>query len=396
MHPSNAVTAASHRDPYPFYRQLLAGPELYFDAGTRLWIASRTEVIQQVLNNPVCLVRPVAEPVPHAIAGGSAGALFSRLVRMNDGPGHAVAKRAIGQALATVEPASVASGADRLAALLARRHGLADGAAITRWIFDLPTYVMAGLLGVGDDELPLVARWVADFVRCLSPLSTPEQLAEAGTAAQTLNQRFAEVVRSGAMVRGTLLGELRRQAGKEGWTAQEAIVANVIGLLSQTHEATAGLIGNCIVALLSQPGVEQRLRAEPGLAAALVREVARFDPPVHNTRRFVAQPTSVAGVTLQPGDAILLLLAAAGRDERVHARPDAFLLERPERPLAGFGHGRHACPGQSLAAVIATAAIRHLLALPVALGRAGLAWDYRPSANARLPRFFNAGSEARS
>ena len=393
MHPSNAVAAASHPDPYPYYRQLLAGPDLYFDAGLRLWIASRNDVIRQVLENPFCLVRPVAEPVPAVLEGGGAGAIFARLIRMNDGSGHVVPKRVVGQALAALDAASVASGTERLAARLALRYGLADGAAITRWIFDLPTYVVAELLGTGDAELPLVAQSVAEFVRCLSPLSTAEQLSQANIAAQALNQQFSEVVRSGAVTRGTLLGELCRRAADEGWRAQEAIVANVIGLLSQTHEATAGLIGNCIVALLRQPGLERRMRAEPWLAAALVREVARFDPPVQNTRRFVAQATDVAGVTLQPGDAVLLLLAAAGRDENVHTRPDTFLLERPDRPLAGFGHGRHACPGQDLAFVIATVAVRHLLALPVALGRAGLGWDYRRSANARLPEFFGVGSE---
>ena len=271
-----------------------------------------------------------------------------------------------------------------------------DGATLTRWVFDLPTVVVADLLGVGRAELPLVARWVAEFVRCLSPLSTPEQLAGADTAARLLSGRFAELVRSGLAMPGTLLGEVRRQAAETGWAEQEAIVANVIGLLSQTHEATAGLIGNCIVALLGQPGLEQRLRAEPGLAAALVREVARFDPPVQNTRRFVARATSVAGVTLRPGDVVLLLLAAAGRDGRVHPQPDVFMLEREGHTPTGFGHGRHACPGQGLALVVATAALHYLLARPVAVGQAGLGWTYRPSANGRLPEFFNVGSEGRS
>jgi cytochrome P450 len=282
-----------------------------------------------------------------------------------------------------------------LAATLGERHGLAGGAAITQWIFDLPTCAVADLLGVGAAELPQVARWVADFVRCLSPLSTPGQLAEASEAARTLNQRFAELVQSGPLKPGTLLDEVCRQAVKAGWTGQEAIVANVVGLLSQTHEATAGLIGNSIVALLSQPGLEERLRAEPALVAALVREVARFDPPVQNTRRFVARATSIAGVPLQPGDAVLLLLAAAGRDEQAHPQADEFLLERPDRPLLGLGHGRHACPGKNLAFAIATAAIQHLLALPVTLGRSGFDWDYRPSANARLPQFRNPQSAIR-
>lgn len=396
MHPSNAVAAASHFNPYPYYRQLLAGSPLYFDAELRLWVASRAEVIQEVFDNPHCLVRPTAEPVPRSIAGGDAGAVFAKLIRMNDGAAHAGPKRVIGQALAGVDLAVVADKTGRLAAMLEARHVLADGAALKRWLFDLPTCAVADLLGVGQAELPLVARWVAEFVRCLSPLSTPEQLAGADTAAQSLNRHFAELLRSGSAVPGTLLGEVCRQAAETGWIGQEAIVANVIGLLSQTHEATAGLIGNCVVALLSQPGLERRLRAEPGLAAALVREVARFDPPVQNTRRFVAQATCVAGVTLQPGDVVLLSLAAAGRDERVHAQPDVLMLEREKRPLFCFGHGRHACPGQSLALVIATAALQYLLARPVALGQAGLGWTYRPSANARLPEFFHVGSEGQS
>ncbi|SEO52481.1 Cytochrome P450 [Duganella sp. CF517] len=396
MHPSNAVAAASHPDPYPYYRQLLAGPALYFDAGLRLWIASRAEIIRQVFDNPHCLVRPVAEPVPKAIAGGDAGAVFARLIRMNEGAAHAGPRRAIGQALAGLELAAVAAKTGRLATMLERRNSLADGAALTRWLFDLPTWVVADLLGVGDADLPRVASRVAEFVRCLSPLSTPQQLAEADTAARSLNRRFAELVRAGSAAPGTLLGEVARQAAETGWTGQEGMVANVIGLLSQTHEATAGLIGNCIVALLGQPGLQQRLRAAPGLATALVREVARFDPPVQNTRRFVARATSVAGVALQPGDVVLLVLAAAGRDERVHAQPDSLVLEREDRPLPGFGHGRHACPGHGLAFVIAATAIRHLLERPVALGRAELGWAYRPSANGRLPEFFNVGSEGRS
>lgn len=396
MHPLNAVAAASHSDPYPYYRQLLAGPALYFDANLRLWIASRALVIQEVFDNPHCLVRPVAEPVPLAIASGDAGTVFARLIRMNEGAAHAGPKRAIGHALAGMDLAAVANKTRQLAAMLEARHGVADGAGLTRWLFDLPTWVMADLLGVGLAELPRVAQWVAEFVRCLSPLSTPEQLAEADAAARSLSRHFSELVRSSSAPPGTLLEEVCRQAAKTGWSGQEAIAANVIGLLSQTHEATAGLIGNCIVALLAQPGLEQCLRAEPELAAALVREVARFDPAVQNTRRFVVRATRVADVALQPGDVVLLSLAAAGRDERVYPQPDAFVLERPDCPLPGFGQGRHACPGQSLAFVIATAAIRHLLERPVWLGQAEFGWGYRQSANGRLPEFFNAGSEGRS
>jgi len=393
MHPLSAIAAASHPKPYPYYQHLLAGPKLYFDADLRLWIASRAAVIQEVLDNPHCQVRPTGEVVPRTIAGSSAGAVFARLIRMNEGAGHASPRRAIGQALTALDLAAIARSTGQFATMLGERHGLPDGAAITRWEFDLPTYVVADLLGLGHAELPLMALWMADFVRCLSPLSTMEQLADASTAAQALTKRFAQLVQTSTVAPTGLLADVCRQAARAGWADQDGILANLIGLLSQTHEASAGLIGNSIVALLSQPHLQARLRADPRLAAALVHEVARFDPPVQNTRRFVAQATSVAGVALQPGDTILLLLAAAGRDEQAHSQPDVFLLERPERRLLGFGHGRHACPGQELAMLIATIAIQHLLALPLALDPATLGWAYRPSANGRLPQFFTFSSK---
>ena len=143
-------------------------------------------------------------------------------------------------------------------------------------------------------------------------------------------------------------------------------------------------IGNSIVALQAQPGLWHALRAAPERVAALVREASRFDAAVQNTRRFVAEPTRVAGVQLAAGDTILLLLAAANRDPALHARPDAFELDRADYRNYGFGHGLHACPGQALACCIATVAVQALLPC---LDSRPLTWHYRPSLNARIPVF---------
>ena len=358
MEPLNAIAAATHPDPYPYYQRLQAGPELVFDQGLGLWIASRAAVIAEVMDNPLCRVRPAAEAVPKAIAGSSAGEIFARLARMNEGAAHAQAKRALGAVLRAVDMPLARQRSRQLASTLRSP----DGAAITRWMFDLPTFAVAHLLGFDEAALPQVALWTADFVRCLSPLSTPAQLASASIAALALKDAIDQLLDNGN-------GDgLAHQAAQAEWADRDALVANVAGLLSQTHEATAGLIGNCIVALLARDGMQARLRADPSLAGAFVQEVARDDPAVQNTRRFVAQATSVAGVALQPGDTILLLLAAAGR---------------------GFGHGRHACPGQDLAFAIATSAVQHLLALPHPLAAEALAWTYAPSVNGRLPLFFD-------
>ena len=93
-----------------------------------------------------------------------------------------------------------------------------------------------------------------------------------------------------------------------------------LGLLVQSCDATAGLIGNTLLA--DGPPVE---------------DVLRLDSPVQNTRRYVAEDGVVAGVPLHRGDAILAVLAAANRDPEGNGR------------IFTFGVGAHACPLSGIA-----------------------------------------------
>lgn len=66
--PADPVAAVTHADPYPYYAALRDGPPLAWNEKLRLWVASRADVIEQVLQAHGALrVRPAAEPVPRAI-----------------------------------------------------------------------------------------------------------------------------------------------------------------------------------------------------------------------------------------------------------------------------------------------------------------------------------------
>lgn len=318
MQPGNVIAALTHPHPYPYYASL---PGFAFDEGLRAWVASSPAAIREVLSNPACRVRPLAEPVPAVIAGTSAGDIFRQLVRMNDGERHDAPKQALQKKLAEIDLPELVASARTIG-------GQCRGLALDAWTYRVPVSVIALQLGFSGEQLPELAALTAQFVACLSPLSTPAQLEAASNAAQALLTAFH--------------GE-----------------ANLVGLLSQTYEATAGLIGNTIVAIARQPD----LRALPLLQ--LVREVSRLDPSVHLTRRFVAEPTVIAGMPMKAGEAIIVVLANAG---------------------LGFGHGSHACPGQELACHIAAGAMQALLDDP-AFSTTGLRWRYRPSVNARFPLF---------
>lgn len=376
--PSDAIAAVTHPNPYPWYATLRNGPPLIFDEGLRLWIASRADIVRELLTSDAMRVRPYAEPVPRAIAGTPAGEVFGSLVRMNDGAPHAARKPALERALASLDPRDIHAAALRIAAGM-------PPSTLSDTCLAFPVSAVAHLLGFAEEELPRVTQWMRDFVACLSPLSNQAQLDAASAAAFVLMARFETLVSARPGREGSLLLAVQGQLPGDG---SRELLANLVGLLSQTCEATAGLLGNSLTALAREPGLRRKLgdRTEP--LGAIVHEVARHDPPVQNTRRFVAKAIIVAGIDLSPGATVLLVLGAANRDPALNPAPATFEPMRSNRRCLGFGHGPHACPGQALACAVAAAGLEALLAGGLdtdALLQHG--WDYRPSVNARIPVF---------
>jgi hypothetical protein len=139
--------------------------------------------------------------------------------------------------------------------------------------------------------------------------------------------------------------------------------ANTIGLLVQSSEATTDLIGNTLVALAAG-----RTESIPDL----VQWVVRYDPPIHNTRRYAVADITIADQHIRAGETMLAVLAAANRDPAAHA------------PFT-FGIGPHACPGAQIATTIATAAVEALLDNGLNPARVATGVTYRPLPNARIP-----------
>ncbi len=360
------LSAVTHPDPYPYYRELAASRPFFRDERLGLWIAAGPAEAAAVLSHPDCRVRPPAQPVPPSLAGTAAGELFGRLIRMNDGAAHAPLKALLMPMLAAIDPGAAARRAAMMAAVIdAGVFNGTSGERINRWLFTLPVVTVADLLGlpVADgDRADEVAQRVAAFAAAQSPLADTHTVRAGAEAAQWLGAWLADATAAAGP-----LPALRQAAAAAGIDAH-AVAANTIGLLVQACEATAALAGNTLLRLG---------RGTSGLALdELVARVAQDDPPVQNTRRFLAADARLCGHAVKAGDAVLVLLAAAScRGTAEGARAWT------------FGHGRHACPGDRLAQALAVATVAALLARdadPAALARA---FRYRPSLNARIPHF---------
>lgn len=385
LFPESVLSAAAHPDPYPYYAALLAYRPLYREHRLGLWVALGAREVAEVLASDLVRVRPAAELVPAAISGAPAGSIFKNLVRMNDGPRHARAKSAVGACLAAFEPTQVAAIAQRDAAALARSFAVLQRAGLDLFNAALPVRTVARLVGLSETVAARCAALTGDFVRCLSPLSSPAELARSSQAATMLLEMLRDDWR-----RGGALAPHAEQLRRDGIEDDDAVLCNLVGFLSQTYEATAGLIGNTLVALARNPRLRRCILDDDALLQRVVEETARHDPPVHNTRRFVAEEGIIAGEAMKQGDQILVVLAAANRDPSRYARPHLFDPDRADRGSFTFGAGRHACAGQAIATAIAAAGIRALMVHGVDVAALDGPVEYRRSVNSRIPLFGDA------
>lgn len=359
------IAAVTHPDPYRYYRSLAAGKPFYYDADLNLWVASGADAVTAVLTNSHCKVRLIAEPVPKALAGSAAGEIFGRLVRMNDGDTHKQTKSVVRNSLSSIPFHRINQQAESFAQKLSAMQQ-------NEFIFTLPVYSVASVLGFGEEKLPIIKTCVGDLVASFSPLADEAKLSVGIAAAEKLLTMFDENECVARM----------EQNGVEAATAK----ANAIGFLTQTYEATAGLIGNTLVALAREAALRKQIVSEPATLSNFIDEVIRNDPPVQNTRRFVHADTEICGQRLKAGDAILVVIAAANHDAALNSAPEIFDIDRADRCDFTFGLGAHECPGRKIAHGIARAGVSELVGK---LDFDGLTdgLTYCRSVNARIPIF---------
>ncbi len=390
------ITAVTARDPYRFYGALTARQPLYFDERLQLWVASSAGVVRAILNNSAFRVRPADEAVPRALQGRRSGEVFRHLVRMQDGGRQAALKGAVCESMTPLDPDCLIIRSESWMQHLVTCLFHAEGREpVPDPAFCLPVYVVGAQLGIPSDLLPRTVGLMDDFVCSLAPGCAPEELDRGDAASEALWSLFSGLLRQAEFPNPTefrgrpadlgLLSSFARSACRHAGHDKEVIVANAIGFLSQSYEATAGLIGNSLIALSKRPELRKEAQADPVLLRAVIREVARIDSPVQNTRRFLAEDVVLEGYEMRTGEAVLLILAAANRDPAVNPDPSRFDPLRESPTLFTFSAGAHLCPGMEMACAMTQGALQQILRSPTDLDRLCKGFEYRSSKNGRIP-----------
>ena len=388
--PADPIAAVTHANPYPYYDFLVTEDPFYYDDRIAMWVASSAEAVVNVLTSDLCHVRPHGEPIPKALTGSDAGEIFRHLIRTNDRDGRCAIKRGVSSSLEAIDAAAVAHESDVQAQALLNGIESSNDARrrLSNLAFQSPVLVIASLLGFGREQQREVCRELVVFVRCLAPSCTAEESDAGKSAATQLIEQFNTLLDNAATTAsGGLLARLSHDVEVANGDHRFVVIANGIGLLFQTYEATAGLIGNTLLRLAKNPDLCSLTRKSPELVTRVVSEVLRYDSPVQNTRRFVARTATIMGNHLRDGDAVLVVLAAANRDPMANANPEVFDIDREGCRIFTFGHGSHACPGQTLAVTIAAQCVARVIESGIDLQHLADDVCYRPSANVRIPNF---------
>ena len=234
-------------------------------------------------------------------------------------------------------------------------RGSAD--LVREFNFPFPTKVISGILGLPREDYKQFQRWTTAI------LSFFTKLDEAIVASQEVKDYMAVILAERRREpREDLISELA-QAELEGERLSDEEIFSFLRLLLPAGvETTYRATGNMLFSLLSNTEQLESVRSDRELIPQAIEESLRLETPLLNITRLATKDTEVGGVPIPAGSTVMLMLAAANRDEDRYPDPDNYdVLRETPKPHISFGHGPHACLGTHLARLEMRVALNLLL-----------------------------------
>lgn len=235
----------------------------------------------------------------------------------------------------------------------------------------LPATALCLLLGRPTDDAAAIDRWTRELVRCGAEGDMPGIMAlydeMMAFARDWMAQRRAEP--GDDLMSGLLAAEIEGRP-----LTDDEIVGTFLTLVNAGHNTVTNTLGSAQLCLAEDPALADRLRRSPELVPAAVEEFVRLAGAVQGLARTTTVEVEVGGRTIPAGSPVVLMFAAASRDEEVFDAPTELRLDRRPNAHANFGVGIHKCVGE------------HLARLELAVGLTELL--------RRIPRFEVAGEVA--
>jgi cytochrome P450 family 142 subfamily A polypeptide 1 len=329
-------------DPQPTYAWLRQNEPVYWDETNRLWAISRHADIVAISRDPGRFSSAEGSR-PNTNGSGS--------MIDNDDPKH-VAFRQLFQKEITPRGAKkfvprVQRIVDEIFRGLAGRR---EFDLVKEIAIPLPVRVIIETLGLEDRDWPRYAQ-IAEITMA------------AGGGPRYHSEHMMGVAKAYYEEAVGVVAKRRAKPGGEDWFARivdaassGTVARSDLELASESllflnggSDTTRHVIAGGTLALLQHPDQLERLRADRSLLQVAIEEMVRWVTPLLNMRRTATVDVELRGKTIRAGDQVLLMYAAANRDEEVFVDPQRFDITRSPNPHVAFGIGTHFCMGANIA-----------------------------------------------
>jgi cytochrome P450 len=207
-----------------------------------------------------------------------------------------------------------------------------------------PVQVICGIVGVPLEDSAQFHRW-AELINT-GPLDPPRGLA----ASQAMRQYLEPIVDDRReRPRDDLISDLVHAEIDGHQLTDEKIYGFLRLLLPAGAETTFRVMGNALVALLTNPATMADVVADRSLLPAVIEETLRWETSVTQVSRVAATDAEIGGCPVDAGAPISVITGSANRDEARYDAPEEWRIDRPAHNHLAFGTGQHQCLGMHLA-----------------------------------------------
>jgi len=351
---------ATWRDPFPMYAALRDHDPVHHVARGDYWVLSRHADVFAAARDTQTFSSAQGLTFTHGEIE-RLGLDKNPPMVMMDPPDHTAFRRMVSRGFTPrhveeIEPAVRTFVVERLAEIAAT-----DQVDIVSELFKpLPSMVVAHYLGVPAADRIRFDGWTDAIVTA----NASGDLLAAGQAVGDLFEYFSGLIDfRRTHPADDAISALVAQLPDEDGAELVRILGFAFTMVTGGNDTTTGLLSGALELLASRPDQRALLLTQPELIPDAVEEFLRLTSPVQGLARTTTRDVNIDGQTIPVGRKVLLLYAAANRDDRVYG-PDADELDvtrRPERILT-FSHGAHHCLGAAAARLQGRVVLEELLA----------------------------------
>jgi cytochrome P450 len=230
---------------------------------------------------------------------------------------------------------------------------------------DLPMRVISDMLGIPEGDQEAVRDHFDEGLR-IEEGQGPEQM-NAVTRSADMSSFAPYISFRRQHPADDLMTDLMEttfvdETGLERHLDDEEVLNYAMLLAAAGNETTTKLIGWAGFLLGAHPDQRRSLVDDPGLIPGAIEEILRYEAPSPVQARYVTNDVILHDTTVAEGSVVLMLNAAANRDERQFEDPDRFNVRRTIDHHVTFGFGLHFCMGAALARLEGRVAIEEVLA----------------------------------